>query len=1057
MDSVLFGAELDTSGLKKGAAEVVNELEKLKAAQAELVAQTEALNAANKEIEVANVSLVKSSQSLTDNNKKLSAQNKELTKDAKFQEQQIKALNVEYAKLDRSSRQGREAAKALALQEKQLKAELQQTVAQINNNSFAIDKNTLAIKAHKAEMDKNSASLKTNTAAAKENGATIAANAKTIAASEKAIEGVGKGSSAAVQGVSKLYGGLRVLANIIPGLGISGLILLISEFGEKAVMAFFEAGAEADKFRAKQKLLKEVFADAAKAAGSQVAQLEVFRLKLNDLSLTEAERVKVAKEYNKVADEQNQLDLKQINNLQLINEKIAAQNKLIIARAVSVAALGKLGEKATTLVETELNLSQALRNQPLSLEEIQKIASAQAQATKNLQDGTLKTLDNYSRNLPKVNQTTENLVGILTKEQRAIIGLVNAKANAQRELDELAKTLSPLITPEGLTTKDKGSKGAGNKGPENVFAEKLAELRARLANAQLAEFQSEPLILAKFEQQLNKEFAGIEKLLRDKKLTGPQADILKAFLKQINEIELSKSLDEFREKQKAALGKINEALLQASVEGANKRVANIRDEFERDKEAIELAYTGTIEALNKKLIDLRDNIDKEAKKGLISPEIARQKKSALGLIFGDLFNQAEIDKSNKQLELAFRVFQNTIKEGQRALDDILVQNDERSAAFISQFTKQFLAGEITYKQYQDKLTELAKEGARIRNRERRKELEEELKLINGRLATTTDANQKKSLQDQQLKVRGEIARLNSEIDQAAAKDQEEDTKKRIDKVIEYANALNNLLGSVASFWGQVNAVEQASLERSIALQQKRVDNAREIADKGNAEYLEMEQKRMDELERKREENARKQIAINNALVLSQATVAAISAIAQAASSGNPLLAIAALASVIGAIGAAFSFANSLQPQSTSFYEGTESVSGDGRPRGKDTIPARLNIGERVVTTQKNQEYWDTLHAIHNGAIPSNVLNGFVKSYPNHSFPTVDFNKLAEATNNKMGSDSTEVARKLDETNNKLEQVVEAVAGIKVGVNFDPDGLAVTLQSFVKRGQLKKKA
>lgn len=1057
MDSVLFGAELDTSGLKKGAAEVVNELEKLKAAQAELVAQTEALNAANKEIEVANVSLVKSSQSLTDNNKKLSAQNKELTKDAKFQEQQIKALNVEYAKLDRSSRQGREAAKALALQEKQLKAELQQTVAQINNNSFAIDKNTLAIKAHKAEMDKNSASLKTNTAAAKENGATIAANAKTIAASEKAIEGVGKGSSAAVQGVSKLYGGLRVLANIIPGLGISGLILLISEFGEKAVMAFFEAGAEADKFRAKQKLLKEVFADAAKAAGSQVAQLEVFRLKLNDLSLTEAERVKVAKEYNKVADEQNQLDLKQINNLQLINEKIAAQNKLIIARAVSVAALGKLGEKATTLVDTELNLSNALRNQPLSLEEIQKIASAQAQATRNLQDGTLKTLDNYSRNLPKVNQTTENLVGILTKEQRAIIGLVNAKANAQRELDELAKTLSPLITPEGLTTKDKGSKGTGNKGPENVFAEKLAELRARLANAQLAEFQSEPLILAKFEQQLNKEFAGIEKLLRDKKLTGPQADILKAFLKQINEIELSKSLDEFREKQKAALSKINEALLQASVEGANKRVANIRDEFERDKEAIEIAYTSTLTALNKKLKDLKDNIDTELKKGLISPEQANQSKSALDLVFGDLFSQAEIEKANKQLDLAFKVFQNTIKEGQRALDDILVQNDERTAAFVSQFTKQFLAGEITYQQYQEKLTQLTKDGAQIRNRERRKELEQELSLINARLSATTDATQKKALEDQQLKVRGELARLNSEIDQASAKTQDEATKKRIDKIIEYANALNNLLGSVVSFWNQVNATEQASLERSIALQNKRVDNAREIADKGNAEYLEMEQKRLDELERKREENARKQIAINNALTLSQATVAAVSAIAQAASSGNPLLAIAALASVIGAIGAAFSFVNSLQPQSTSFYEGVEEVSGDGRPRGKDTIPARLNIGERVVTTQKNKEYWDTLHAIHNGAIPSDVLNGFVKSYPSHSFPSVDFNKLAEATNNKMGSDYTEVARKLDETNNKLEQVVEAVAGIKVGVNFDPDGLAVTLQSFVKRGQLKKKA
>jgi hypothetical protein len=207
---------------------------------------------------------------------------------------------------------------------------------------------------------------------------------------------------------------------------------------------------------------------------------------------------------------------------------------------------------------------------------------------------------------------------------------------------------------------------------------------------------------------------------------------------------------------------------------------------------------------------------------------------------------------------------------------------------------------------------------------------------------------------------------------------------------------------------------------------------------------------LDELERKRAENARKQLAINNALTLSQATVAAVSAVAQAASSGSPLAAFGAVAAVIAAIGAAYAFAQSLEPVEASFFKGKEYVDGQGRaPMGVDTIPAKLHLGERVVTAKDNKEYWSALSAIHNHQIPADVLNNFVEGYVTGSVPALDYDRLSTATTDKIGE--AESLSRLDKLIGVTERVVDAVGSLGVDVNMDAEGFSVAIQkAAIKR-------
>ena len=160
---------------------------------------------------------------------------------------------------------------------------------------------------------------------------------------------------------------------------------------------------------------------------------------------------------------------------------------------------------------------------------------------------------------------------------------------------------------------------------------------------------------------------------------------------------------------------------------------------------------------------------------------------------------------------------------------------------------------------------------------------------------------------------------------------------------------------------------------SIALQQTRVDAATKIAERGNSEYLRLEEDRLQELQVKQENAARRQLAVNAVLQTSQAITAFISALAQGIALGGPLGGIAIAASVLAAIASGYAIVQSLQPPTPTFFRGTKYVEGREHPDGVDTVPAKLTKGEAVLPVDVNRDYHPAVKEIFDKKIPPEVI------------------------------------------------------------------------------------
>lgn len=100
----------------------------------------------------------------------------------------------------------------------------------------------------------------------------------------------------------------------------------------------------------------------------------------------------------------------------------------------------------------------------------------------------------------------------------------------------------------------------------------------------------------------------------------------------------------------------------------------------------------------------------------------------------------------------------------------------------------------------------------------------------------------------------------------------------------------------------------------------------------------------------------------------KAVASAISGAVQAASftgPAAPFIVGAYIAQAVAAALAGFAQAKSIVDGAPGFAKGVEYVNGRGTATS-DSIPARLSKGERIVTADKNDKYWDELSAIHSG-------------------------------------------------------------------------------------------
>ena len=254
--------------------------------------------------------------------------------------------------------------------------------------------------------------------------------------------------------LTKAYSGIRQIAYILPGIGIAGIFNIAFEAISKLAQGTEYLGY-------KQEMLNKVYADAAKGSAEQVSKISLLASKLNDLSISQADRIKYAKEYNEIADKANQIDTTQINNLDLINSKISQQISLIEQRALAKAAEATLSEQAQKVINAQFDVAQfeKFKNaRKLNTEELKSAAETDKDVQQkayntnrqfNSDNLTLKS--NYLKNVIAYNK--EALDG-QKKYNEAALKLAQEKA----ELDKQVGILSPLLGTDAFSKQTKDIK-----------------------------------------------------------------------------------------------------------------------------------------------------------------------------------------------------------------------------------------------------------------------------------------------------------------------------------------------------------------------------------------------------------------------------------------------------------------------------------------------------------------------------------------------------------------------------------------------------------------------
>lgn len=107
---------------------------------------------------------------------------------------------------------------------------------------------------------------------------------------------VGNYSSAIGGFFSKAYGAIRTAANILPGLGISGIFLLGYEGIKAAAEALGLFGKEAGKAKANLQALNDINKEASKEYGDQSVKLKFLYAAATDVNNKEKDRIAAAKE-----------------------------------------------------------------------------------------------------------------------------------------------------------------------------------------------------------------------------------------------------------------------------------------------------------------------------------------------------------------------------------------------------------------------------------------------------------------------------------------------------------------------------------------------------------------------------------------------------------------------------------------------------------------------------------------------------------------------------------------------------------------------------------------
>ncbi|MCQ4139217.1 hypothetical protein [Chryseobacterium sp. EO14] len=579
---------------------------------------------------------------------------------------------------------------------------------------------------------------------------------------------------------------------------------------------------------------------------------------------------------------------------------------------------------------------------------------------------------------------------------------------------------------------------------DNIFKDLLSGFKKDLETLNQADLQGLSLINAKAEQNYKERLSKIADALKDKKITGIQAGILRRIVGLVKKAEIETETKKFNEERLAALDEANKQMDELQLqhqqnqldildEGYQKQINTIKFEEETKIKAIEEVRTDKIKAI--KALQDAEYYDEAT---------ARYKIVELNKVIEQLILDAKLDSNKKQQEANLQHLKDIAENYETERNLIITYLEIAESDELLALNKKRQKGLISEGKYQEEKLKLQKSYADKIKQSQITTLEE---LISEQEKILTGSLSEKDQQDAAAK----LAEYKKKLNELLSKDNTEDIPFEdtiVGRLFGWDPTDTSKNGGAAKIHAAQKLVqqtiqtsidllkEQARLEveaydRAISLQQGRVDEARKIADAGNAEYLKQETDRLNQLEAKREASARRQLEIDQAIQASQILVAVAGAAAQIAKGGTVNV-ITGIASVIAAIGSGISLVNQMKNNAPKFYDGTEYVELNGNPDGRDTIPAWVNKGERIVPTEINKQ----LKGIKNKDLPR-LVSG--ELFYNHMVQVSD-KDLQKRDNN------ADLRKEIQGLKEIQAEQLEALKSLKMHVKLDEEGFMAGLET-----------
>jgi hypothetical protein len=618
-------------------------------------------------------------------------------------------------------------------------------------------------------------------------------------------------------------------------------------------------------------------------------------------------------------------------------------------------------------------------------------------------------------------------------ESQDRVDAYNEEVKSIEEINKLGeKALSESFNLQNkfninLDGKKGDKKPSAKKEIENIYKELKEGFQSDLKAINDADLQGLSRINAEANKNTIERNKKVSEALKDGKLTKVQAKDLRRLIGLVEKTELETEIKKFNEERNNALVEFSKSNQSVENELVKLRIENLKDGYEKEVKLIKLEELVKNDAIENSRFEAIKKLDELKKSEFINEERYQQElvnlnKNYDGIkIQNFILNNSKLQEANKKrlqglrdvLESDFNVYKS---------EQEVFQSEE-----IKRETENYNAGLITEAGYQKNIKEIKDKYSKEIRDERISEIDKSIEIINKQIETEIDAIKKGQLEIQKnvlIKEKNEveaIAPLTFIEKFFGGKDEAKATQDLIKETFDVALNL-------------IKEQQQAELDaydQAIKLQQDRVTEAQKIAEAGNTEYLREEKDRLAELEAKREASARRQIEINTAIQASQILVAVAGAAAQIAAPGATIAqVVAAITTVIGAIGTGASLVaqgNSSQPR---LYDGTEYLERGNNPKGRDTIPAMLHEGERIVPSYINEK----LKGIPNIDLPK-LVDG---SLFNYNFVNA---KALPKENNNLENRLKNLEALQSENNEYLKK-------LSINVTMDSEGFATSISTML---------